>query len=78
VDGELVLLNVQSERYYGLNDSGTRMWRALVGSHDFEGAVASLLTEHDVTEERLRADLEALVERLSAEGLLVVEEGDGG
>ena len=34
LDGETVLLNLQSERYYGLDDVGTRMWQLLAENGD--------------------------------------------
>ena len=73
LDGEAVLLEIGSGRYYGLNEVGTRMW-SLLQIHGETGAVCrALLAEYDVPEERLRADLENFVETLAARGLLKVE-----
>lgn len=73
LDGEAVLLETGSGRYYGLNEVGTRMW-SLLQIHGEIGAVCrALLTEYDVTEDRLREDLEGFVETLAARGLLRVE-----
>lgn len=73
LDGEAVLLETGSGRYYGLNEVGTRMW-ALIQAHGEIGAVCrALLAEYDVPEDRLREDLEGFVEILAARGLLRVE-----
>lgn len=73
LDGEAVLLETGSGRYYGLNEVGTRMW-ILLQSHREIGAVCrALLAEYDVPEDRLRADLENLVATLAARGLVKVE-----
>src|SRR3954465_5350710 len=73
LDGEAVLLETGSGRYYGLDEVGTRMW-SLLQIHGETGAVCrALLAEYDVPEDRLRADLEKFVETLAARGLLEVE-----
>jgi Coenzyme PQQ synthesis protein D (PqqD) len=73
LDGEAVLLETGSGRYYGLDEVGTRMW-SLLQIHGEIGAVCrALLTEYDVPEDRLHADLEKLVEALAERGLLKVE-----
>jgi hypothetical protein len=73
LDGEAVLLETGSGRYYGLNEVGTRMW-ALIQDHGEIGAVCrALLAEYDVPEDRLRTDLEKFVETLAARSLLEVE-----
>jgi hypothetical protein len=77
LDGEAVLLETASGRYYGLDEVGTRMW-SLLQIHGEIGAVCrALLAEYDVSEERLRADLEKLVETLVARGLLKVDLPEG-
>jgi hypothetical protein len=71
--GESVLLNLDSEGYYGLDEVGTRMWQVLIQSESIEHAFVSLLEEYDVDPERLRADLGDLVSRLRAHGLVELE-----
>jgi hypothetical protein len=68
--GEAVLLDLASESYFGLDDVGTGMWRALTTAPTIEGALDSLLDEYDVTREQLARDLEAFVEKLSNAGLV--------
>lgn len=70
LDGEAVLLETGSGRYYGLDEVGTRMW-SLIHSHgEIEAACRALLAEYDVPEDRLREDLGRFVETLAARGLL--------
>ena len=68
---ESVLLNLDSERYYGLDDVGTRFWSVLTTSASIEAAYEKLTREYDVDSGVLRADLLALVENLIAQGLLI-------
>jgi hypothetical protein len=71
---EAVILNLDSERYYGLDDVGTRMLSVLSASESIEAAYESLLNEYDVEGQVLRQDLLALVENLLQKGLVEVAE----
>lgn len=70
LDDELVLLNLDSESYFGLDDVGTRMWEALSSSDSVEAGFQQLLAEYDVDETTLRADVERLLEQLVDAGLV--------
>lgn len=69
---ESVILNLDSERYFGLDDVGTRVLSVLTNSDSIEAAYASLLEEYDVDGQVLRQDLLALVESLLQQGLIEV------
>jgi hypothetical protein len=70
VGNESVMLQLKSERYYGLEEVGTRMWKLLTAAETIEAAYQQLLAEYEVEPEVLRRDLEALIERLVEQGLL--------
>jgi len=72
VQGESVLLNLNSERYFGLDEVGTRMWAALVASVSVQAAYEVLLGEYDVEAEQLRQNLQELIAKLVENGLLEV------
>jgi hypothetical protein len=74
IDGEAVLLNLDSGKYYGLDEVGSRMWTLLTQHHAMEPAYRALLEEYDVAPERLQQDLLTLVENLVAHGLLDIVE----
>ncbi len=73
MDGEAVLLDLQSETYFGLDEVGTRMWNALAGAESIQVAFDVLASEYDVEPDQLRQDLEELLNRLSEQGLLALE-----
>jgi hypothetical protein len=73
IHGEAVILNLDSERYFGLDDASTHMWQVITESATVEEAVLKLLGEYDVVEDTLRADVDAFVADLVAEGLLADE-----
>jgi Coenzyme PQQ synthesis protein D (PqqD) len=68
---ESVILNLDSERYYGLDDVGTRFLSVLTTSESIEAAYDRLQHEFDVDPQVLRGDLLALVENLVDQGLLI-------
>ncbi len=69
---ESVILNLDSERYFGLDDVGTRFLSVLTTAESIEAAYQSLLEEYDVDREVLRQDLMALIENLSQQGIIEV------
>jgi hypothetical protein len=69
---ESVILNLDSERYYGLDDVGTRILSVLTNSDSIAAAYESLLAEYDVDSVVLREDLLALVENLLQQGIVQV------
>jgi hypothetical protein len=74
LDGESVVLSLETEKYFGLDEVGTRMWTLLVGADSIQAAYDSLLAEYDVDPGQLRADIERLIGELSEQGLLIVDE----
>lgn len=73
LDGEAVLLNLESGKYYGLDRIGSRMWNLLAEHGRVELAYQALLNEYEVDAVTLQADLIELIERLAGDGLLVIE-----
>jgi hypothetical protein len=69
---ESVILNLDSERYYGLDDVGTRFLSVLTTSESIEAAYETLAKEYDVDAQALRQDLLELIENLSKQGLISV------
>ena len=68
---ESVILNLDSERYYGLDDVGTRFLSVLTTSDTIESAYERLRNEYHVDPGVLRTDLLALVQNLIDQGLLI-------
>jgi hypothetical protein len=68
---ESVILNLDSERYYGLDDVGTRFLSALNTSESIEAAYEVLRDEFDVDPQSLRQDLLELIDSLLKQGILI-------
>jgi hypothetical protein len=76
LDAESVLLNIETEHYFGLDETGTRMWRLLTATPTIDAAFEQLLGEYDVEPGLLRSNLVELLDRLIANGLLHVHPCD--
>jgi hypothetical protein len=72
VGGEAVLLNLKTELYLGLDLPGTRMWTVLNEAPSIQVAYDVLLEEYEVEPERLRQDMEELLDQLLEQGLIEV------
>lgn len=72
---ESVILNLDSERYFGLDDVGTRMLTVLSTADSIEAAYEQLLGEYEVEPALLRQDLTSLIEKLVEQGLVTIEHG---
>ena len=78
LDKESVLLNIETERYFGLDETGTRMWQLVTAAPKIEVAYQQLLEEYDAQPELLRENLTDLLTRLVENGLLQVVSSDVG
>ena len=70
VEKESVFLNLETECYYGLDETGTRMWQVVTAGQSIENAYAELLSEFDVEERLLRQNLLEFLGQLVENGLL--------
>ena len=73
VYGEMVLLDLKSEEYIGLNEVGARIWQLLQDGKDLKEISDILIDEYDVSKEELDGDINRLVVELQDAGLVVVK-----
>ena len=78
LDQESVLLNLETEQYFGLDETGTRMGQLVTSSPNIDAAYEALLEEYDVQPEMLRENLGELLGHLVEHGLLQVLPADAG
>jgi hypothetical protein len=72
--GEMVLLDLESGRYFGLDEVGTRFWSLLSEGTGLDEAGRRLLAEYAVDRATLQRDLVALIEDLEENGLVELGE----
>ena len=74
VDGEMVLLDMNSENYFGLDEVGCAIWQAMQEHKALQEVYDALLEIYDVEPDRLEVDLVAFVEQLRDAGLIELQE----
>ena len=74
VDGEMVLLDMNSENYFGLDEVGTSIWQAMQERESLQEVLGTLLEAYDVEEEVLEKDLLHFIDRLEESGLITVSQ----
>jgi len=70
VNGETVLLDLDGESYFGLNEVGTRIWQLLNEGLNVGLVLDTLDEEYDVERKQLESDVEELLESLLGPGLI--------
>jgi hypothetical protein len=70
LEGEIVLVHLRTNRIYSLNRTGARVWELLGEGRDRAELLAHLEREFDVARHELEREVDSLLERLSAEGLV--------
>lgn len=73
MDGETVLLDLSTGRYYTLNRLGSLIWELCTGTQTISDIHTILCDRFDVAPERALDDLVTLVNELTQEGLLQQE-----
>lgn len=72
LEGEAVLLNLDTGMYFGLNEVGTRMWRLMEQHGQLDAVRDAIVGEFDVNASTAERDLLALVAALREKGLVQV------
>jgi hypothetical protein len=75
LSGELVLLNLESGVYYGLDHVGTRVWQLLLEDKSVSDVCDAMVGEYEVQPDVLQEDVSALVRELCEKGLVMRREG---
>lgn len=70
VSGEIVLLDLASENYFGLDEIGARIWTLLSEGNSLGAVLDTLEQEYDVERAVLENDVESLLEELITAGLI--------
>jgi hypothetical protein len=74
LDDEMILLNVETGIYFGLDAVGAEIWRQLAEGADETTIIDRLLAQYEVAPIRLRVDLANFLTTLAAKGLIRMSE----
>jgi hypothetical protein len=70
VDGELVLLELETGSYYGLNEVGALIFQALEQKAELAQVIDELALRYEVPPDRIEADCANLIDGLLQAGLV--------
>jgi Coenzyme PQQ synthesis protein D (PqqD) len=70
---EVIVLNMKSGVYYGLDAVGARVWELAQSPQTVKSLQETLLAEFDVDADRCRRDLSELLDHLRTEGLVHIQ-----
>ncbi|MBX3237902.1 MAG: PqqD family protein [Nitrospiraceae bacterium] len=73
MDGEAVLLNLSTGRYYTLNPVGALIWDHCAGDRSIQDLLSLVCARFEVTGEQATRDLIELISALTQEGLIQTE-----
>lgn len=72
IEGEVVLLDMGSENYFGLDVIGSEIWNLLKEGKTLQEIYDILLERYEVMPEKLKEDLEEFVSKLLESGLVSI------
>jgi len=73
IDGEMVLLDMVSESYFGLDSIGSEIWQLLYNGKTIRQVQDTLLELYDAEPEVLKNDFQKFMLKLLDSGLVKVE-----
>ena len=73
-DGDIVILSLKDGVYYGLNAVGGYIWKSLQTPVSVQDVYLKLINEFDVDAQQCYSDLIKLLEDLTKNGLIQVQE----
>ena len=73
--GEVVVLSLQTGRYYGLDRVGAQVWNLLLTPARVADIRDAIVRQYDVEPDRCERDVLALLQRLADQGLIELTDG---
>ena len=70
LDGEVVILNLDTGIYFGLNPTGTRIWNLIAQHGSLQKVLETMTEEYEVPPASLENDILQLVGQLAEKGLV--------
>lgn len=79
IDGEAVILQLESGRYYGFNEVASRIWELVQEPRTIGEVRDEVLSTYDVSSDRCTQDVRSILSEMAAADLIEIDpDGDGG
>lgn len=73
LDDGLVMMSLENNSYYGLDNIGKRVWEIIEEKKTFQNIVNIILLEYDVSEKECIEDLKDLFDKFQKENIITIE-----
>lgn len=73
LDGEAVILDMESGKYHNLDSTGTRIWELLQNKISLNDIVLQLMGEYTVEQEQCTTDVRDFIQQMLDSGLVITE-----
>jgi len=72
VDGELVMMNIETGAYASMNETGKAIWTLLDEPKTIDAVITSLTEEYEIDRTACEADVLPFIENLAKAEILVI------
>ncbi|MDO7907222.1 lasso peptide biosynthesis PqqD family chaperone [Paenibacillus sp. JX-17] len=72
MDGEKVMLSIDTGKYYNLGQTGGRIWELLETPKTISQMTEILCAEYEIEADKCMEQIRAFVTKLSGEGLIII------
>ncbi|WP_232282922.1 lasso peptide biosynthesis PqqD family chaperone [Pedobacter sp. BAL39] len=70
IDGEFVMMSIETGKYYGLNNIGSRIWELIEKKSDVTSICHQLTEEYNVIEDECNQQVIELLEQMKAQNII--------
>jgi hypothetical protein len=77
IDDEVIMINLETGTYYNLVDAGVDIWHAVEEGLSRQQLIEAMVGRYAAERDEVEAAVNALVDELMREEIVVLEEGDG-
>ena len=73
IDGELVMMNIETGSYVSMNNTGKIIWEQLEQSKTVEEIISDLLTQFEIERSQCEADVLPFIDKMIEQNLVIVQ-----
>ena len=73
MNGDAVMMDISTGKYFNLGQSGGRIWELLEQSMSVENLIKALIAEYDISYEKCMEDILPFLQQMVDKGLLIIQ-----
>lgn len=73
IDGQAVMMSIENNKYFGMDEIGTSIWNLLEKSPRFEDLISALMNEYEIDIHTCEADTKEFLEHLIKYDLIEIK-----